>query len=62
MSDVTDDHTKKRRRKDEDDTIRQDAFTMTSRMARWTHEFNTKTHLREAFGEFFDMPKILARS
>ena len=33
---------------------------MTSRRARWTHEFNTKTHLREAFREFFDMPKILA--
>ena len=48
------------RRKDEDDTIRQYAFTMTSRRARWTHEFNTKTHLREAFREFFDMPKILA--
>ena len=29
-------------RKDEDDTIRQDAFTMTSRRARWTHKFNTK--------------------
>ena len=27
MPDVTDDHTKKRRRKDEDDTIRQDGLT-----------------------------------
>ena len=48
------------RRKDEDDTIRQDAFTMTSRRARWTHEFYTNTHLREAFREFFDMPEIFA--
>ena len=47
-------------RKDEDDTIRQDAVTMASRRARWTHELNTKTHLREAFLEFFDLPKILA--
>ena len=45
-----------------DDTIRQDAFKMASRRARWTHAFNTKTHLREAFLEFFDMPKILHRS
>ena len=50
------------RRKDEDDTIRQDGFTMASRRARWTHELNTKTHLREPFREFFDMPKILRRS
>ena len=48
------------RRKEEDDTIRQDAVTMASRRARWTLEFNTKTHLREAFLEFFDMPKMLA--
>ena len=48
------------RRKDDDDTIRQDAFTITSREARWTHEFNTKTHLCEAFQKFFDIPKILA--
>ena len=41
-----------KRRKDVDDTIRQGVFTMTTRRARWTHEFNTKTHLREAFGEF----------
>ena len=33
---------------------------MASRRAIWTHEFNTKTHLREAFRGFFDMPKILA--
>ena len=58
MPDVTDDHTKKR--PSEVDTIRQDAFTIASRRARWTHEFNMKTHLREAFMEFFDMPKILA--
>ena len=50
------------RRKDEEDTIRQDSFTMASQRARWTHEFNTKTHLREAFRNFFDMPKILRRS
>ena len=48
------------RKKDEDGRIRQDAFTMTSRRARWTHEFNTKTHRREAFRELFDMPKIFA--
>ena len=44
----------------EDDTTRRDAFTMASQKARWTHEFNTKTHIREAFREFFDMQKILA--
>ena len=53
MPDVRDGHMQKTR-------TRRDAFTMASRRARWTHEFNTKTHLREAFREFFYMPKILA--
>ena len=30
------------RRNDEDDTIRQYAFTMVSGRAKWTHEFKTK--------------------
>ena len=50
MSDVTDDHTK---------TTRSDE--MPSQWHReGQDEFNTKTHIRYAFREFFDMPKILA--
>ena len=45
---------------EEDDTIRQDAITMTSRRVRWAHGLNAKTQHRVVFGEFFDMPKILA--
>ena len=47
------------RSKDQDDTIRQDAFTMALRRAKWTHEFNTKMNLRKVLRQFFGVPKIL---
>ena len=48
-----------RRRKNERNTITQDAIWMTPRKAKWTHEFNTKMNLREYLRQFFGMPKIL---
>ena len=52
MPDVTDDHTKK----DQDDTIRLDDLTK----GKMESQIQYETHLREAFRDFSDMPKILA--
>jgi hypothetical protein len=41
------------RRKNERNTITQDAIWMATRKAKWTHEFNTKMNLREYLRQFF---------
>ena len=56
MPDVTDDHTKKRRRRHNQTRCLHDDLTK----GKMDSEFNMNPRLREAFREFFDMPKILA--